>query len=140
MKIFYFLFAAFLLASCAATSQFIKFASGSAEPTKARIYLYRPSNFASAIKFQVFSNDQLIGKVGPKGYLCWEVPAGDLTITSKGENKEMIRLNAEAGQNYYIKQFPKMGIMTARVGMELVSEAEGQSAVAKLKPPKLLAQ
>ena len=46
-------------------------------------------------------------------------------------------MNAKAGKTYYIKQTPKMGVVVARVSLELVGETDGESILSMLKQPKL---
>jgi len=64
---------------------------------------------------KVIDGEQLIGKTGPKSYLCWERNPGAVLITGKAENKSTVSLNAEAGQAYYIQQHVRMGILFGSV-------------------------
>ena len=129
-----------ILSSCATTTQYAKFARTDDKmesSENAKIYVLRPSVFGSAIKMKVFCNDDLIGKTGPKSYLCWEVKEGKHTIKSTSENEEIIKINAKAGKIYYIKQVPQMGFVMAKVSLENLDEKEGQAVLRKLKKPKL---
>jgi hypothetical protein len=125
--------------SCATTTQLSKFAGNNSLTSMktARIFVLRPSMYGSAIKMKVFCNDKLIGNTGPKSYLCWEVNEGECVIQSNSENKDYFTINAKAGKSYYIKQTPKMGVVTARVFLEQLQETEGKALVEKLKKPKL---
>lgn len=103
----------------------------------ATIYVVRPSSFGSAIRFRIFQDEKLIGKLGPNSYLSWTVkPDGkDLTIVSKSENKDMVTINPQPGKTYFIKQEVKMGIAIARTGLKIIEEQEGKSILEKLKKP-----
>ena len=128
-----------ILSSCASTFQYNKIAQpNSNDKEMATIYVLRPSSFGSAIKFGVYQDEKLIGKLGPKSYLAWTVkPDGkELTIMSKSENKDMLTINPQAGKTYYIKQKVKMGIAIARTGLEFIEENEGKEILRKLKVPK----
>lgn len=127
------------LGSCATTTQYAKFAGKEKlqSATTAKIYVLRPSMFGSAVKMKVFCNDKLMGKTGPKSYLSWEVPEGEHIIKSNSENKDYFTVNAKAGKTYYIHQNPKIGFVLVRSSLELLSENEGESVLAKLKQPKL---
>lgn len=128
-----------ILSSCASTFQYNKIAQpNSNDKEMATIYVLRPSSFGSAIKFGIYQDEKLIGKLGPKSYLAWTVkPDGkELTIMSKSENKDMLTINPQAGKTYYIKQKVKMGIAIARTGLEFIEENEGKEILRKLKAPK----
>ena len=128
-----------ILSSCASTFQYNKIAQpNSNDKEMATIYVLRPSSFGSAIKFEIYQDEKLIGKLGPKSYLAWTVkPDGkELTIMSKSENKDMLTINPQAGKTYYIKQKVKMGIAIARTGLEFIEENEGKEILRKLKAPK----
>ena len=128
-----------ILSSWANTFQYNKIAQpNSNDKEMATIYVLRPSSFGSAIKFGIYRDEKLIGKLGPKSYLAWTVkPDGkELTIMSKSENKDMLTINPQAGKTYYIKQKVKMGIAIARTGLEFIEENEGKEILRKLKAPK----
>ncbi len=128
-----------ILSSCASTFQYNKIAQpNSNDEEMATICVLRPSSFGSAIKFGIYQDEKLIGKLGPKSYLAWTVkPDGkELTIMSKSENKDMLTINPQAGKTYYIKQKVKMGIAIARTGLEFIEENEGKEILRKLKAPK----
>jgi hypothetical protein len=123
-----------LFSSCATTTQYVKFGDNKLTDV-ARIYVVRPSLFGSAIKMPVYCNEKLIGRTGPQSYLSWEVKEGEVLLNSTGENSENFTINAKAGKSYYIKQVPKMGVVAARVSLELMGEEEGKRLVSKLKKP-----
>lgn len=130
----------FLLTSCASTMQYVKYSGN--EPnneTNAKIYVIRSTNFGSAIKMKIYQDDKLIGKLGPKSYLSWEVDPtkGDITIISKSENKDMLTISPKAGKTYYIKQKIKMGWAVARTGLEFLEENEAKEMLSNLKKPQM---
>ncbi len=126
-----------LFTSCATTSQSVKFADSSNNQAQAKIYVLRPSLFASAVRMKVFCNDQLIGATGPKSYLCWTVNPGEYTIRSNAENKDYFTVYAQAGKTYYIKQSPKAGWVVARVSLDIIDENKAKELLQKLNKPKL---
>jgi len=105
----------------------------------ATIYVLRPSSYGSAVKFRVYEGDSLIGRLGPKSYLAWNIkPEGkEVTIVSRSENKDTFIINPKAGKTYYIKQRVKMGFAFARTGLEQLDQAEGKKILRRLKKPKL---
>lgn len=128
-----------ILSSCASTLQYTKIAQPSSNDKEmATIYVLRPSSFGSAITFGIFQNEKLIGKLGPKSYLAWTVKpdSKEIQVISKSENKDFLIINPQAGKTYYIIQKVKMGVISARTGLELIDEKEGKNILTKLKAPK----
>jgi len=129
-----------LLAGCASTTQYVPLPDQSKrieDPSKARIYVVRPTGFGGAISFRVSDGDTLIGNTGPNGYLCWERPGGQMEVIGKAENTSNLPVDVEQGTVYYIQQHVRMGILKARNELSLLPEAEGKSKVSKCKPPKV---
>lgn len=128
-----------VLTSCASTFQYNKIAQPSSNGAEtATIYVIRPSYFGSAVKFGIYEDEKLVGKIGPKSYLAWTVEADGnaLTVMSKSENKDRVTINPEPGKTYYMRQKAKMGVVVARTDLELVDEKEGQALLQELKAPK----
>ena len=137
---FYFLFLTILLfSSCASTTQFSKNAGTEPlnETNSAEIYVLRPSLFGTAVKMKIFCNDQLIGKIGPKSYLNWNVKEGEHIIKCKSENDETVTIKVIPGKSYYIKHQLKPGWLTNRASLELIGEKEGKEILLNLNAPKL---
>jgi len=139
-KLFQLICLTILITSCATTTQYVKYSGN--EPnneTNAKIYVIRSTNFGSAIKMKIYQDDKLIGKLGPKSYLSWEVDPkkGDITIISKSENKDMLTISPKGGKTYYIKQKIKMGFAVARTGLEFLDENEAKEMLSKLKKPQI---
>lgn len=129
-----------LLTGCASSFQYKKNANlNKVDEEMSTIYVLRPSSFAWALKFGIYQDDKLIGKLGPKSYLSWSVePDGEeIKITSKSENKYMLTINPQPGKTYFIKQKTKVGFVAARTGLEFIEIKEGEKILEKLKPPKL---
>ena len=129
-----------VLISCASTKQFKKFPDN--EPLKenmARIYLVRTGNFGGFVKFNVFldSTDNLVGIVGPNGYLCFDTFTGEHKIIVKAETERLFTINAQPDKIYYLRLVPTMGVSHSRVDFEILDEVEGNKVLNKLKPPKM---
>lgn len=130
-----------IIVSCASTKQYKKLTDN--EPLavdKARIYLVRTGNFGGFVKFNAFLNelDNQVGVVGPKSFICFDVPVGEQKIIVKAETERFFTINAQAGKTYYLRLVPKMGMNYARVNFEMLSNEEGAAEVKKLKSPKML--
>lgn len=127
-----------LLISCATTTQYVKQSNDQSENT-AKIYVIRPTVFGSGVKTKTYQNDQLIGKLGPKSYLAWEVDCdkGDINIISKSENKDTLTINPIAGESYFIRQKIKMGFVIARTKLEFIDENEAKEYLKEIKRPNM---
>ena len=130
-----------LIVSCATTKQYKKFTDKEPIPTdKARIYLIRTGNFGGFVKFNTFldNQDNKIGEVGPKSYICFDIPTGEHKVIVKAETERFYTINAQAGKIYYLRLVPKMGMNKARVNFEILNEAEGVKEINRLKKPKIM--
>ena len=126
---------------CASTQQFAPFPDQSKsveDPSKARIYVVRPTSFAAGIPMKVSDGKTLIGKTGPHGYLCWERNPGDMEVISKAENTARLPLKVEKNKVYYIGQHVRMGILFARNKLSKLAESDGKAKVKECRPPKLV--
>lgn len=103
---------------------------------KAKVYIVRPSRLGFAVKVKVFINDKLVGKTKGGKYLALDLDPGTHTILSKAENKSIVELNVEAGQEYYLKQIIFPGFLRARNNLEVISIEDGKKAMESCKPAK----
>jgi hypothetical protein len=129
-----------LLSSCASTTQYVKYSGKElSKNSNAKIYVIRNTNFGSAIKMKIYQDEKLIGKLGPKSFLSWEVDPskGEISIISKSENKDMLTIKPKAGKTYYIKQKIKLGFAIARTGLEFLEPEDAKEILEKLKKPQM---
>jgi hypothetical protein len=96
---------------------------------KVGVYIYRNESMGAASTMDVEIDGQPIGQTGAKTYLYKELPPGKHTITSKAENTDSIEIDAQAGTLSYIWQEVKMGLISARSALHLVTPAEGKQGV-----------
>ena len=128
-----------LLTGCATNQQFVPFPDQKArvaDPTKARIYVLRPSGMGAAASIEVWDGNTHIGNTSSKSYLCWERPQGDALISGKEENTSTVSLWAKTNSVYYIFQHLRMGWWAARNEMEVISEEKALPLLKDCKPPK----
>ena len=141
MKNFLILALLFICASCTKTTQFASYPKGEAlEKTKdlADIYIIRNSFYGSAVPIDIFDGGELIGRLGNKGYLHWQVPAGDtLHLKSDFRNPSYLVLPTQAGETYYIHQRLKSGLLKVRSQLEIIDEEKGMAKLSKVKMPEV---
>jgi hypothetical protein len=100
---------------------------------KAGIYVYRNESLGAALKFDLSLDGKNLGQTAAKTYFYQEVAPGKHTLTSKAENTDTLELDTMAGKLYYVWQEVKLGVLTARNKLSLVSEEEGKKGVLESK-------
>jgi hypothetical protein len=104
---------------------------------KAGVYIYRDKVFriffGSAIKMNLFADEQLIGQTARKTYHYVELTPGKHTFRGKAENSSVLPVELVANKLYYIWQEVKMGILYPRNELQLVTEEKGQNGVNESK-------
>ncbi|MDY6944217.1 MAG: DUF2846 domain-containing protein [Pseudomonadota bacterium] len=101
------------------------------DSAKANIYVYRDETFGAALKMPVTLDNASIGETASKTYLFRQVTPGTHTITSQG--KDTLSVDAKAGNNYFVWQEVKMGLVSGGSKLHLVDEAKGKAGVADCK-------
>lgn len=96
---------------------------------KSVFYVYRNEYFGGTIGMDVYFNSADLGGTTANHFLRIVASPGSHIIASKAENRDSITIKSEPGKIYYVWQEAKMGVLTARTKLSLVSEAEGQSGV-----------
>lgn len=138
------LFALSLLSGCASvqmegaerSSEAKKFAA----PTDGNsgLYIYRSGSFGGALKKNITVNGNCVGESAPNVFFYEEVKGNtEHKVSTESEfSPNDLLLKVEAGKNYFIRQFMKLGVFVGGAGLELVSEEEGKKAVSELEMAK----
>jgi len=95
----------------------------------ANLYIYRNEIIGSAIKMPVLIDGVEAGDTVAKAYIFKTLPPGSHTIVSKAENDSSLTVDMQAGQNYFVWQEVKMGVLYARSKLHLVAEETGEAGV-----------
>jgi hypothetical protein len=102
------------------------------------LYIYRASGVGTALKKDVWVNDECVGETAPNMFF-YELVEGDkehkLSTESEFSPNDLL-LKSEGGKNYYIKQYIKLGVFVGGANLELVDEESGQAAISKLELAK----
>jgi hypothetical protein len=96
--------------------------------------LYRDSSFGGALKKDLKVNGRCIGESAPNVFFHTEVSGGKIhEISTESEfSPNTLALMVEAGKNYFVRQYIKVGLIIGGADLEPVSEEKGKSAVAQL--------
>jgi hypothetical protein len=129
-----------LLTGCASVKMQDKAASERAkqfaQPSagSAGLYVYRDSAFGAALKKDVWVDGKCIGESAPNVFFFTEVAPGNRKVSTESEfSPNDLALMVEAGKNYFVRQFIKMGVFVGGAGLETIPEEQGRAAVAKLE-------
>lgn len=104
------------------------------EQGKSGLYIYRTGGLGAALKKNIKINGNCIGETAPNVFYYEEVPGDqEYTISTESEfSSNDLKLQAKSGENYFIKQYLRPGLVVAGAGLKLVDNAEGQKAIKKL--------
>ena len=96
--------------------------------------MYRDSLFGGALKKDIFVNGKCIGESAPNTFFHTEVKGGKVyEIETESEfSPNKISVMAEAGKNYFIRQFIKMGVFIHGADLEIMSEETAKTAISKI--------
>jgi len=105
---------------------------------KAGIYIYRSGGMGTALKKDVWINDECVGETAPNMFFYKVVNSGDeIKVSTESEfSPNDLLVKAESGKNYFVEQYIKMGVFVGGADLELVSQTDGQRAIEKLKLAK----
>ena len=100
----------------------------------AGLYIYRDSFVGKALKKDIWVDGKCIGESAPDVFFYEEVVAGqEHKISTESEfSPNDLLLKTDAGKNYFISQYIKMGVFVGGAGLQLVNEDVGIKAVTKL--------
>jgi len=135
---------ALLISGCASVDMASQEESSRAKefnpPTEgnAGVYIYRNSFVGKALKKDIWINGECIGESAPDVFFYTEVEGGKThKIDTESEfSPNTLELMFEAGKNYFIRQFIKMGVFVGGAGLEQIPEEQGKQDVMKLKMAK----
>ena len=96
----------------------------------AGLYIYRNSNFGAALKKRLYVNDEYLGETAAMTYFYKAVSPGSVKVSTSSEfgNNDLV-LDAEEGENYYVRQYIRIGVFIGGANLEIVPEEEGKAGV-----------
>jgi hypothetical protein len=100
----------------------------------ANIVFFRESKFVGGmVSFKVREGEQELGKLSSGTYFVAQVPPGAHAYTVHSEAKDVLNLEVERGQTYYVQGSISMGVMVGRPNLAPSDAATFNSMKAKLK-------
>ncbi len=101
---------------------------------KAGLYIYRNSTLGGALKKDVRVNGKCIGETAPNMFFYELVNANEeQNISTESEfSPNDLKIKTEAGKNYFIRQYIKLGVFVGGAGLEQVSDSQGKADISGL--------
>ncbi len=102
---------------------------------KAGVYIYRNSFVGKSLKKDLWIDGKCVGESAPNVFFHTQVKGGEThKIETESEfSPNALELMLEAGKNYFIRQFIKMGAFVGGADLEQVSEEQGKADIAELE-------
>ena len=105
------------------------------DPGNAGLYVYRNSFGGKALKKDIFVDGECLGRSANKVFFYTQVP-GDkehIIATQSEFSPNQFSLYMEAGENYFVRQYIKMGVFVGGANLEVVDANKGKEEILKLK-------
>ncbi len=98
------------------------------------LYVYREGFLGGALRKDIWVDKVCLGESAPNVFFFTEVKGNEThTIATESEfSPNELTLATEAGKNYFVRQYMKMGVFVGGAGLETVDEAQGKAAVQRL--------
>lgn len=107
---------------------------GAAPEGKGQIVFFRPSKFTgAAIGFKVREGQTELGKLRSGKYFIANVEPGAHEYTVHSEAKDVLTMEVEAGETYYVQGTITMGFMAGRPNLSPSDQATFDGMANKLK-------
>lgn len=104
---------------------------------KGQIVFFREKKFAgSAVRYKVREGESELGKLGSGIYFLQVVEPGTHEYTVHSETKDVLTLEVDAGETYYVQGTITMGILAGRPNLSPSDEATFVGMSSKLKLAK----
>lgn len=101
---------------------------------KGQVVFFREKKFAgSAIRYKVREGDAELGKLSSGSYFVLPVEPGTHQYTVHSEAKDILTLEVEAGETYYVVGSISMGFLAGRPNLSPSDQATFDGMSAKLK-------
>jgi hypothetical protein len=99
--------------------------------SKCVVYFIRSGLFGGAVDLRLDCDSFFVGRINSNTYLYTLVDSGDHVFKARAENNFNLKVHLEGGKIYYYAIEAKMGIMTARTKLRVLTDAEGTKYLSK---------
>lgn len=104
---------------------------------KGQVVFFREKKFAgSAVRYKVREGEQELGKLSSGAFFVHVTEPGTHEYTVHSEAKDILTLEVEPGETYYVQGDITMGVLMGRPNLSPKDAATFEAMSAKLKPAK----
>lgn len=104
---------------------------------KGQIVFFREKKFVgAAVSYKVREGENELGKLSNGTYFVYVVEPGAHEYTVHSEAKDILNLEVEAGETYYVTGGISMGVFAGRPNLSPSDQAAFNALAGKLKPAK----
>jgi hypothetical protein len=99
------------------------------------LYIYRDSFVGKALKKDIWLDGKCLGESAPDVFFFEEVKGDQehkLSTESEFSPNDLV-IQTLAGQNYFVRQYIKLGVFVGGANLELVNEDEAKKAISSLE-------
>ncbi len=101
---------------------------------KGQVVFFREKKFVgAAMSYKVREGESELGKLGNGSYIVLSVEPGTHQYHMQGETKDVLTLEVEAGETYYVKGGISMGVLAGRPNLSPSDQASFEALAPKLK-------
>lgn len=101
---------------------------------KGQVVFFREKKFVgAAMSYKVREGEAELGKLSNGSYLVLEVEPGTHQYHMQGETKDVLTLDVEAGETYYVQGGISMGVLAGRPNLSPSDQAAFEAMAPKLK-------
>lgn len=104
------------------------------KPQFASVYIFRSEAIAPKVRMKVEIDGGQIGETGPGSFIYAEVTPGVRRIVSRAENVDTLEIELVAGKTYYVWQEVRLGLLSARARLKLMTDEEGKRGLTECSP------
>ncbi len=100
---------------------------------KSGLFIYRDSYVGKGLKKDVYLDGKCVGETADRVFFYTQVDGNQQhKISTESEfSPNDLLLVMDAGKNYFVRQFIKVGVFVGGAGLEQVTETEGQRVISK---------
>ena len=101
---------------------------------KGQVVFFREKKFVgAAMSYKVREGEAELGKLSNGSYLVLEVEPGTHQYHMQGETKDVLTLEVEAGETYYVQGGISMGVLAGRPNLSPSDQSAFEAMAPKLK-------
>ncbi|RMD60514.1 DUF2846 domain-containing protein, partial [Candidatus Parcubacteria bacterium] len=101
---------------------------------KAGLYIFRDSYLGSALKKDIWVDNDCVGESAPNTFFYVTVAGNKRhTIATESEfSPNTLSILTQSGKNYFVRQYIKMGVFVGGADLEVVPENEAKPIIQRL--------